>query len=128
MPRESDPQSTTSNWSAFSYGPTGARYKQRSRLGSVVETSRYLGSLEVIEKPGRTEYRHSVTAGGRTIALYTTYSDSTPSQWKYLFQDHLGSTDTLDDPAHAPDGCARHHHHPDLRPSGALELPQRAGR
>ncbi|QMU61549.1 MAG: hypothetical protein GKR92_07505 [Gammaproteobacteria bacterium] len=93
------PISITKNGSEseFKYGPSRARYEQNLIEGGVTTTT-YLGGMEKVEKSDTsvTEYKHFISAGGNTIAIYTHRSNNT-NDTRYLHRDHLGSIDVITD-------------------------------
>ena len=85
------------NYSQFSHGPSGNRWKQVAKHGTANETTIYAGGqFEKVTRGGVTMWRHYVPAPGG-VTLHLRYSDGTPAATRYLMLDHLGSTDRIVD-------------------------------
>ncbi len=80
----------------FSYGANRARFKQVNSSG---KDTIYIGSLyEKETQSGVTTHNHYIKAGGSTIALYKSKSDST-EELRYMHRDHIGSVTAITDEA-----------------------------
>ena len=84
--------------SQFEYGPDRSRYKQTLTQGSNTTTTTYLGAMEKVERSNSNvdEYKHFISAGGNTIAIYTERTNNA-NDTRYLHRDHLGSIDVITD-------------------------------
>jgi len=81
----------------FAYGPSRQRYKQTSTYAGSVEETIYIGKyLEEVTKDSDREFRHTLFAGGRSVALVVRKT-SIADRVRYLHTDHLGSVDTITD-------------------------------
>ncbi|MEL6301656.1 MAG: RHS repeat-associated core domain-containing protein [Pseudomonadota bacterium] len=81
----------------FKYGTDRARYKRIDTNSSAVTTTRYVGSVEFIQRSDGTSERKRYIAG---VAVKTLLFDSsglnqTDQVLTYLHKDHLGSTDVI---------------------------------
>ena len=82
--------------SSFFYGPGGSRYKRvDEKNGSITRTVRYIGGLEKETTPGKTLIRESI--GGFLLINRTITATSNQRQYRYIFTDHIGSTDLITD-------------------------------
>ncbi|MDF1642708.1 MAG: SpvB/TcaC N-terminal domain-containing protein [Pseudomonadales bacterium] len=79
----------------FNYGTGHSRYKRVDTDSSNnVTTTYYLGGIELIKKNNQfVEYRNNL--GG--VQITTDYNDSSNSETRYLYKDHLGSLDVITD-------------------------------
>lgn len=79
----------------FLYGPDRARYFREDDGSSGVTVTRYIGSVEIVNRPDGKQERRRYIAGA---AIETTvYSGGTEDSrtTRYTFHDHLGSLDVL---------------------------------
>jgi RHS repeat-associated protein len=89
------------NGSAFGYAPDKHRYRQVTSAGSTVtETTLYAGGLEIVTDSTGTQFRHTMTAYGKSVVLDTFTNDTAHANKPvetphYLLPDHLGSVDTI---------------------------------
>ena len=82
--------------SSFYYGPGGGRYKRvDEKNGAITRTVKYIGGLEKETTPGQTLIRESI--GGFLLINRTITNTGTQRQYRYIFTDHLGSTDLITD-------------------------------
>lgn len=80
---------------AFSYGADRARTIRRNLITG--KTRLYIGNLfEKETHNSLTTYTHFIKAGGSTVAIVTSKSDSS-GHTRYLHKDHLGSITTITD-------------------------------
>ena len=88
------------NYSQFSYGPDGNRWKQAAKHGSATETTIYAGELlEKATRAGATKWRHYVATPGGYSVIHLRHSDGTQPAMHYLAKDHLDSIDGILDSA-----------------------------
>ncbi len=80
----------------FSYGPGRSRYLQKKTGSSTSVTLYFDKRYEKIISNGVIEQRNYISAGGKTVALYTSKSGG-GTVTRYLHQDHLGSTEVITD-------------------------------
>jgi RHS repeat-associated protein len=86
----------------FKYGAEHQRVKQVATpapgSGSGTLTTFYLSNFEkeVNTATGITEYKHYISAGGRTIAIWVDRSNGT-NEWRFLHQDRQGSVVAVTD-------------------------------
>lgn len=83
--------------STFYYGPNHSRIQQVNVNNGATTVTNYLGKLyEVVTKPdGVIEYKHYINTAGAMV-LHTERSSSI-TDTRYIFKDHLGSTDVITD-------------------------------
>ena len=97
--------SSGANYSQFNYAPDKHRYQQTAAVTlngiTTNETTIYAGGLEIVTKGSNpTEFRHTLTAYGKSVVLdtWTSNSSGNPVETKhFLLGDHLGSVDTVVD-------------------------------
>ncbi len=88
---------SASNSSEFQYTPAGGRWWHRYRYGGGIYTHLNIGGLmEKVSKGSTVDYRHTIYANGRPVALYSRKT-SGANALRYLLYDHLGSTDVVTD-------------------------------
>jgi RHS repeat-associated protein len=79
----------------FFYGPNRERWKQVYTNGSAIETTLSLGKfLEKVVAGGGTDWRHYLSAGGQTVAVYSRQSSGSNTV-RYVLGDHQGSIAAL---------------------------------
>ena len=87
-----------SNTSAFAYDVDRARYRRTDTVAGQVTTTRYVGNVEIIDRPDGTRERKRYIAG---VAIETRTYDSvggeTDRETLYTLKDHLGSMDVIVD-------------------------------
>jgi len=80
----------------FLYGADRARIKQVRTDTNGTQTTYYVGHYEKIVKTGVTIHRHTITAGGRRIGIYTQRSNGI-NDTRYLHTDHQDSLNAITD-------------------------------
>ncbi len=84
------------NSSTFYYNADRGRYRQIRVDGTITEDVIYVGNVfEKMMRGGTTEYRHSIVANGRIVAIVLRSTNQADSNVLYLHDDHLGSTDVI---------------------------------
>jgi RHS repeat-associated protein len=86
---------SASNSSEFQYTPDGRRWWHRYRYGGGIYTHVDIGGLmEKVTRGSSVDYRHTIYADGRPVAIYSRKS-SGDNALRYLLLDHLGSIDVI---------------------------------
>ena len=89
---------------SFAYNVDRARYRRIDEGSGGTTTTRYVGSVEIIERPDGTQERKRYIAG---IAVETGYYNTggweTSRETRYTLKDHLGSLDVIVDESGAID-------------------------
>lgn len=94
MPFNKPAQIQQSNRSvSFAYGPMRERYQRTDSTSSGTTTTRYVGSVEIITRPGGTELKRYLPGGVVVTVTGTT------SERLALFHDHLDSVTLIVDDA-----------------------------
>jgi RHS repeat-associated protein len=76
---------------SLDYDASFQRWRQVDTLNGVSETTIYAGGmLEKVISGGTTDWRHSIVANGKTVAIYSRNSGGTNSL-RYMLEDHQGS-------------------------------------
>ena len=90
--------STSAHTTSFAYGPDRARYKRIDVGTSGTTTTRYIGNVEIIERPdGKTEKKRYVAGIAIETQHFTASNASAGTEIAYLHKDHLGSIDVITD-------------------------------
>ena len=80
----------------FAYGPDRSRYRRTDTGAEGTTTTRYIGNVEIIDRPNNTRERKRHIAG---IVVDTSFYNSggtfIDQQTYYLHKDHLGSLDVM---------------------------------
>jgi len=80
----------------FAYGPDRSRYRRIDTGADGVTTTRYIGSVEIIDRPNNVRERKRHIAG---IVIETSFDNTggafVDQQTFYLHKDHLGSLDVM---------------------------------
>ena len=81
------------------YGSDNQRVRQTVVNGAAAEVTTYLGEYETETTGGITEHRHFLSAGGRTFAVYKSYTGTGAPAAKllYLHPEALGSVTAVTD-------------------------------
>lgn len=80
----------------FLYGADRSRVKQVRTDSNGTQTTYYVGLFEKVVKSRVTVYRHTITAGGRRVGIYTQRSNGN-NDIRYLHTDHQGSLNAITD-------------------------------
>lgn len=77
---------------AMFYDASFKRWKQVYTQAGVTETTLFIGSfLEKVTKAGVTEWRHSIQANGKSVAVVSLSSPGNVTKIRYMLEDHQGS-------------------------------------
>ena len=83
---------------SFEYGPDRGRFKRTDTGSGGLEVTRYVGNVEIVDRPDGTHERKRYIAG---IAIETHYfGTNTVEDYRttiYEYRDHLGSVDAITD-------------------------------
>lgn len=75
----------------FSYNHNHLRWRAIYTGSAGVETTYFIGGLlEKVVTPGATDYRHSITVGGKTVSLFSRTAAGVATV-RYVMHDHQGS-------------------------------------
>jgi RHS repeat-associated protein len=84
---------------ALAYDANHLRYLQVYTSGSITETTTYVGGLlEKVTVGGVDDYRHSIHAGSKVVAILSSKSNGTNTT-HYMLEDHQGSAAKITDGA-----------------------------
>ncbi len=90
---------SNSDTATFSYGPNRQRWKMVYTSGGLTETTLYIGGLlEKVTSAAGTDYRHTIYAGERAVAIQSRLGTGSPVT-RFLLADNLGSVETIADSA-----------------------------
>ncbi len=83
------------NTVAFAYGIDRARYRRIDQGAGGTTTTRYIGNVEIIERPNGTQERKRYIGGVAIETGFYTGGSETGRETLYTLKDHLGSLDVL---------------------------------
>ena len=83
----------------FAYGVDRSRYRRIDQDSSGTTTTRYIGNVEIIERPNGTQERKRYIAGVAIETGFYTGGNETNRETIYTLKDHLGSLDVILDDA-----------------------------
>lgn len=87
-----------SNISEFAYDVDRARFRRIDTVGGQITTTRYIGSVEIIDRPNGTRERKRYIAGvAIETRTYDSIGDEIDRETLYTLKDHLGSLDVIAD-------------------------------
>ncbi|MCG8371189.1 MAG: FG-GAP-like repeat-containing protein, partial [Proteobacteria bacterium] len=79
----------------FAYGVDRSRYRRIDQGASGTTTTRYIGNVEIIERPNGTQERKRYIAGVAIETGFYTGGTETSRETLYTLKDHLGSLDVI---------------------------------
>ncbi|MCG8370868.1 MAG: hypothetical protein MJA32_10195, partial [Proteobacteria bacterium] len=83
------------NTVSFAYGVDRSRYRRIDQGASGTTTTRYIGNVEIIERPNGTQERKRYIAGVAIETGFYTGGSETTRETIYTLKDHLGSLDVI---------------------------------